>query len=171
MAFPCAEFNLPRGVFDKYLTQRYCCVMIPPLDPTTGYLPQGVYQTSWGEVSSIFSGNGHRQWLLEGLAAALGNLAAAGCRTVLLDGSFISQKQLPSDYDGAWDTFGVDPDLLDPVLLDFSNQRSAMKMKYGGELFPASGLAAPGVTYREFFQSDRNGVPKGVVELNLRSLP
>ncbi|NEH86818.1 hypothetical protein GR239_28545 [Rhizobium leguminosarum] len=145
--------------------------MIPPIDKTTGYLPPGIHRVAWGDVLDVFSGNSHRRRLLDGLAAAMKNLSAAGCRTVLLDGSFVSQKELPSDYDGAWDTFGVDPDLIDPVLLDFSNQRAAMKLKYGGELFPASGLAAPGVTFREFFQSDRNGVPKGVVELNLRSLP
>lgn len=145
--------------------------MFPPIDSSTGYLPPGVHQATWQEVRLYFSGNEQRRRLMSGLGAALQNLSTAGCRTVLLDGSFISQKELPSDYDGAWDTTGVNPDLLDPVLLDFKNQRAAMKFKYGGELFPASWQAAPGVTYREFFQSDRNGVPKGVVELNLRSLP
>lgn len=145
--------------------------MIPPIDPSTGYLPPGVHPATWQEVCDLFSGNAQRKRLVAGLQAALGNLAGAGCKKVLLDGSFISQKELPSDYDGAWDSVGVDPSKVDPVLLDFSNQRAAMKLKYGGELFPASGHAAPGITYREFFQSDRNGVPKGVVEMNLGSLP
>jgi hypothetical protein len=90
---------------------------------------------------------------------------------VLLDGSFVSQKELPQDYDGAWDTAGVDPDRLDPVLLDFSNGRAAMKSKYLGELFPATAMAAPGVLYRDFFTKDRNGVPKGIVNIDLGSLP
>lgn len=46
-----------------------------------------------------------------------------------------------------------------------------MKSKYLGELFPASFLAAPGVLYRDFFMKDRNGVPKGVVNIDLGSLP
>lgn len=105
------------------------------------------------------------------MLAALQNLASAGCRSVLLDGSFVSHKELPEDYDGAWDTQGVDPYRLDPVLLDFTNGRAAMKSKYLGELFPASFLAAPGVLYRDFFMKDRNGVPKGVVNIDLGSLP
>jgi hypothetical protein len=78
---------------------------------------------------------------------------------------------LPEDYDGAWDMLGVDPTLLDPVLLNFSNSRAAMKAKYGGELFPAMGVAASGILYRDFFLKDRNGVPKGVVQIGLGSLP
>jgi hypothetical protein len=129
--------------------------MIPASD-ATGYLPPGVHQAPWGEIAPRFSGNGHRLRLIGGLLAALQNLAGAGCRSVLLDGSFVSEKELPEDYDGAWDTLGVQPTLLDPVLLDFSNGRAAMKSKYLGELFPATAAAAPGVLYRDFFMKDRN---------------
>lgn len=146
-------------------------LMLPDIDTATGYLPPGVHDALWAEIVPRFSGNGHREWLCDGLLSALHNLAVAGCRFVLLDGSFISEKALPGDYDGAWDTRGVNPDLLDPVLLDFSNKRAAMKAKYGGELFPATVQAAPGILYRDFFQKDRNGVPKGVVNIDLGSLP
>jgi hypothetical protein len=159
------------SALDDTATQRYCCVMIPVSDSSTGYLPCGVHNASWCEVSSRFSGNGHRSRLIGGLLAALQNLAGAGCRSVLLDGSFVSQKDLPEDYDGAWDPMGVDPALLDPVLLDFSNGRAAMKSKYFGELFPATDPAAPGILYRDFFMKDRDGVPKGVVHIDLGSLP
>lgn len=145
--------------------------MIPSADPSTGYLPPGVHDALWAELVARFSTNDHRARLLGGLLAALQNLAGAGCQSVLLDGSFVSQKDLPVDYDGAWDTKGVDPYRLDPVLLDFSNARAAMKSKYLGELFPATAAAAPGMLYREFFLKDRNGVPKGIVNIDLRSLP
>lgn len=145
--------------------------MLPVVDSSTGYLPPGVHDASWSEVAPRFSCNGHRARLVGGLLAALQNLAGAGCRSILLDGSFVSQKELPEDYDGAWNTQGVDPYRLDPVLLDFTNGRAAMKSKYLGELFPASFLAAPGVLYRDFFMKDRNGVPKGVVNIDLGSLP
>jgi len=126
---------------------------------------------SWDEIVARFSSNEHRARLLNGLLNAIRNLVGAGCKSILLDGSFVTSKDLPRDYDGAWDTRGVDPNLLDPVLLDFSNGRAAMKAKYGGELFPASAQAAPGVLYRDFFMTDRNGVPKGVVLIDLGSLP
>ena len=107
---------------------------------------------------------------MEGLSAASRNLAVAGCRALLLDGSFVTAKPVPGDYDGAWETEGVDPGLLDPVLLDFRNGLAAMKAKYFGELFPASAVAEPGVLFRDFFQTDRDGVEKGVVLVDLGSL-
>lgn len=145
--------------------------MLPDADSSTGYLPPGVHDAPWKEVALRFSANGHRTRLVGGLLAALQNLAGAGCRSVLLDGSFVSQKELPEDYDGAWDIQGVDPYRLDPVLLDFNNGRAAMKSKYLGELFPATFFAAPGVRYRDFFMKDRSGLPKGVVNIDLGSLP
>lgn len=139
--------------------------------PETGYLPPGIHDAGWGDVVERFAGNSHRERLLGGLLAACRNLAAAGCKGLLLNGSFVTAKSLPADYDGAWETAGVDPDRLDPVLLDFSNRRAAMKAKYLGELFPASRFATPGVPYRDFFRTDRNGVEKGVVLIDLESLP
>ena len=89
----------------------------------------------------------------------------------MLDGSFVSVTMFPQDYDAAWEPVGVDPALLDPVLLDFSKKRAAMKLKYGGEFFPATAMAAVGVLYRDFFQKDKNGVPKGIIQIDLGSLP
>jgi hypothetical protein len=145
--------------------------MLPPWDSATGYLPPGLHDAGWQEIAARFAGNTHRERLLSGLLSALQNLAAAGCKAVILDGSFVTTKVLPDDYDGAWEMTGVDPNLLDPVLLDFSNRRAAMKTKYAGELFPAGLFAAPGVLYRDFFMKDRNGVAKGVVQIDLGSLP
>ena len=145
--------------------------MIPELDPKTGYLPPGIHDADWSEVAGRFGGNSHRSRLVAGLLAACRNLAGAGCCLVLLNGSFVSAKPLPNDYDGAWETVGVDPERLDPVLLDFSNGRAAMKSKYLGELFPATSSAEPGVLFHDFFQSDRNGTPKGIVRIDLGTLP
>ena len=64
-----------------------------------------------------------------GLLAECRNLAAAGCEELLLDGSFVTAKSLPGDYDGTWRTVGVNPDLVDLVVLDFSNRRAAMRAK------------------------------------------
>ena len=145
--------------------------MPPSANPKSGYLPPGVHLAGWQEVVGRFAGNSHRSRLTAGLLAACRNLSAAGCRVLLPDGSFVSEKPLPADYDGAWETVRVDPDRLDPVLLDFSNGRAAMKAKYLGELFPATALAAPGVVYIDFFRADRDGIEKGIVKIDLGSLP
>ena len=145
--------------------------MLPDFDPETGYLPPGTHLMAWTDVSSYFGFNSHRSRLLEGLLAALQNLSRAGCRSVLLNGSFVSDKELPEDYDGAWYTRDVNVCLVDPVLLDFSHSRSAMKSKYLGELFPSRAVAAPGVFYEDFFKTDRDDIPKGIVQIDLLTLP
>ncbi|MGH9855415.1 MAG: DUF6932 family protein, partial [Blastocatellia bacterium] len=110
--------------------------MIPPFR-RNGTLPPGVHWTTWEEFADRFGGNQHRQDLLAGLKAALENLQQAGCPEVYIDGSFVTAKAEPQDFDGCWSKVGVDPDKLDPVLLDFSQDRAAQKAKYGGELFIA----------------------------------
>ena len=52
-----------------------------------------------------------------------------------LDGSFITSKESPSDFDGCWDPDGVTLDQLDSVLRAFRNRRAAQKAKYKGELY------------------------------------
>jgi hypothetical protein len=72
-----------------------------------------------------------------------------------------------------WESNGVNPDLLDPVLLSFSNQRQAQKAKYLGEFFPAHTLASlnPRFNYLEFFQLDKHTKePKGILAIYLRRL-
>ena len=127
--------------------------VIPQTDTNTGYLPPGVHTANWCEVVDCFAGNSHRANLTEGLLAACRNLAAAGCRELLLDGSFVTTKTLPGDYDGAWETAGVDPDRVDPVLLDFSQRRAAMKSKYVeilGRPLPGVGICRIGSALPRF---------------------
>ncbi len=145
--------------------------MIPLTNPDTGYLPPGIHPADWDELVNRFGGNMRRAWLLEGLLAACRNLAGAGCKEVLLGGSFVTEKVMPGDYDGVWETQGVDPNRLDPVILDSTGRFAAVRTRYRGDLFPASLEAEPGMNFRDFFQTDRDDNPKGVVLLNLGSLP
>jgi hypothetical protein len=64
----------------------------------------------------------------------------------------------------------VDPARLDPILLKHDDGRKAMKAKYLGDMFPWSAIACdpPGSVYRQFFQRDRDGRRKGIVELPLQ---
>ena len=78
--------------------------MMLQFDPNTGYLPPGVHAAEWSDVQVRFAENSHRARLLGGLLAACRNLVAAGCGELLLDGSFVTEKPVPRDYDGAWET-------------------------------------------------------------------
>ena len=103
---------------------------------------------------------------------ALENLRDAGCRTAYIDGSFVTDKEYPNDYDACWEETGVDPYLLDLVLLTFDHGRETQKAKYLGELFPVTAVAdAEGLSFLEFFQMDRDtGEPKGIVVIDLEEL-
>lgn len=82
--------------------------MIPPFDPDSGLLPEGQHVAAWGELVERFGWNERRRALLDGLAEALELLAAVGCRRVWLNGSFVTAKDEPGDFDACWDTDGVD---------------------------------------------------------------
>ena len=147
--------------------------MIPPLHQTTGNLPPGVHEATWGELVARYGSTPHRLALLSGLKAALDALRAAGCRRAYIDGSFVSAKERPADFDACWEVDGVDLARLDPVLMTFANRRAAQKRKYGGELFPADWPAdAHGTSFLLFFQRDRaSGRPKGIIAIDLGELP
>ena len=109
---------------------------------------------------------------MAGLRAALEDLKSAGCRVVYVNGSFVTGKALPNDYDACWEEAGVEPAALDPVLLTFDPGRATQKAKYMGELFPASVIAGTdGLSSLEFFQTDRDtGQGKGIIAIDLRDL-
>jgi hypothetical protein len=145
---------------------------MPPFDSITGYLPPGVHSTDWPSFLARFAWNAHRAWLCAGLYRALNNLRNAGCAVAIVDGSFVTAKEIPGDYDAAFDPAGVVGALLDPILLRHADGRLAMKAKYLGEVFPWGWPAdTAGKIYLDFFQSDRVGVAKGVVQLDLGALP
>ncbi|HMV86438.1 MAG TPA: hypothetical protein PLD20_04295 [Blastocatellia bacterium] len=146
--------------------------MIPDFDQS-GNLPSGIHWADWLEFEKRFGTNPRRKVLLAGLKRATTVLRKAGCQTIFVDGSFVTAKALPGDFDACWSVEGVDPDLLDPVLLDFSNGRAAQKAKYGGEMFPAELIeGASGKPFLDFFQIDKNtGKLKGIVGLRLKAPP
>ncbi len=90
-----------------------------------------------------------------------------------INGSFVTAKYDPGDFDACWEARNVDPPLLDLALIEFGNRRRAQKSKFGGELFPA-GLPADtgGISFLDYFQLDKNtGAPKGIVAIDLEDLP
>ena len=145
--------------------------MIPPFNKD-GLLPPGVYWADWSEPRDRFGNNPWRLRLTTGFRAAVENLRDAGCRTVYLDGSFVTSKTMPNDYDACWEEAGVDPKALDPVLLTFDAGLATQKAKYMGELFPASIITdTDGPSLLEFFQTDKEtGEPKGIVAVDLGGL-
>ncbi len=143
--------------------------MIPPFEPS-GNLPPGIYWATWDEIYNRFGTNDHRRKLLAGLKKALKALKKAKVSTVYLNGSFVTAKELPNDYDVTWEMAGFDVTRLDPVFHDFDNERIAQKIKYGGEFFPVR-ADEPGRSFLKTFQRDKaTWEVKGIIALDLRRL-
>jgi hypothetical protein len=148
--------------------------MIPDFDDS-GNLPPGRYIASWEEFTARFGTNDRRRQLLSGMKRMLLSLKRFGCKRAYIDGSFVTQKEHPGDYDGCWSRVGVNLQELrkgDPVLLDFTNERIAQKVKYGGEMFPAEITEGrSGRLFLDFFERDKtSGDAKGIVEIDLGGL-
>ena len=142
--------------------------MMPKFDER-GQLPPGIHRLAWPEFASAFGYNDWRRALIKGMRRALANLKRAGCLAVYINGSFVTRRPYPHDYDGCWDADNVDEDLVDPVLLDTSGGRRRQKLTYGGEMFPLR-PAAGGHAMLEYFQRDRYGNAKGIVMVRLGDL-
>jgi len=131
-------------------------------------LPPGIHGATLLEIEHSFATNAKRRTLYEGLVKGCESLKSAGCSIVYLDGSYVTEKSSPDDFDVCWDPTGVDAAKLDPVLLDFSNMRKNQKMKYGGEFFPSSIKADGSHTFVDFFQIDKeSGNEKGIIRILL----
>jgi hypothetical protein len=143
--------------------------MIPPFD-SSGNLPEGIHWATRSDFESRFGWTAQRLKLLSGIKSLFGSLQRVGCRSVYIDGSFVTAKEVPGDFDACWSVDGVNADLIEPVLLDFDNERAAQKAKYFGDIFPAElpeGLS--GKTFLDFFQTDKvTGNRKGIVGIRLR---
>jgi transposase len=86
--------------------------MIPKFDER-GNLPPGIHHATWSEIVTRYATSTRRRDLLDGLLDALRSLKAAGCATAYLDGSFVTAKAHPDDFDACWESAGVVPSRID----------------------------------------------------------
>ncbi len=135
-----------------------------------GDLPPGVHFATWREMEDRLSFNPRRERLMAGLRRACKELRSAGCLLVYVDGSFVTRKESPGDFDACWDVQNVDDGKLDPVFWDFSEGRAAQKRRFLGEFFPAQlPEGATGRAFVDFFQVNKlTGGPKGILAIRLR---
>lgn len=146
-------------------------LMIPTMvdiGASSKVLLSGVYDATLEEVRERFATNPRRKVLFKGFSRACKALSSAGCTTIYLDGSFVTSKSIPGDFDACWDPTGVDPAKLDPVFLDFTELRKKQKSKYGGEFFLSSSSADGSHTFVDYFQLDKEtGFKKGIIRIHL----
>jgi hypothetical protein len=127
-------------------------------------LPPGVHVATLEEIEKRFAISNHRKHLFSGFKKGVLALRKAGCRKIFLDGSFVTAKPIPADFDVCWDPMGVDTAKLEPVFLDFSDGRKKQKEHFYGEFFPAHLSADGRHPFFDFFQVDKyTENPKGII--------
>ena len=149
--------------------------MIPAFDPNTGGLPPGSHQATLGQIGRRLGFTPRRRWLLKGLRVAVEAFWAADIQEIYNDGSFCTEKPDPGDIDGYW----VEPDegvydRIDPYWIDFElvlvplvcKWKWRMWSEYGVEFFIHPAMqATPELGFPEFFRQDRDGQPRGVIQV------
>ena len=132
-------------------------------------LPPGVHDATLEEVESRFSTSERRKRLYSGFREGVMALCKAGCRKIFLDGSFVTEKTNPGDFDVCWDPVGVDTAKLNPVFRDFSEGRKKQKEAFQGEFFPDHLPADGKRTFLDFFQIDKDTQNvKGIICIKLQ---
>lgn len=136
-------------------------------------LPPSIHTASLDEVGSRYAIKTRRRVLFEGGVDATGRLRSAGCARIYLDGSRVTPKPLPEDFDVCWDPSGVDQERLDPVFRDLSNLRAAQKAEFKGEFFPTSLTCTDiGRPFLDFFQIERvTHREKGIIAIHIARDP
>jgi hypothetical protein len=111
--------------------------MIPPLDEH-GLLPQGVFPATLEEIETVFAWNAHRKTLMEGLRDFLvREWCPLGLTCpVLVDGSFVRAKPLPSDIDVVIDLTHLEDIPSLALALTLRLRHDELKKAYAVDVWP-----------------------------------
>lgn len=133
-------------------------------------LNPGIHEMTWDEFKSHFSFSPKRKELIKGLEEAIKILKEANCTDIYIDGSFVTSKLEPNDWDACFD---CEPKYLPEVyrLYPFWDVQKQKKV-YGGELYIKDNEADPyGTRFIDFFQQIRGTAKrKGIVRIKINEL-
>lgn len=150
--------------------QRICCLPVPTL--VGGKLPPGEHPVAWLDLVAAFGqGSVKRKLATEGLRRFALMLHAAGGKWLFVDGSFVTGRERPSDWDGCFLSAGLDWQAVDPRLKDIQSNRDSLKADFKCDVFAAETInGETGKPFRDFFQHERTGKPKGILVLDLETV-
>lgn len=132
-------------------------------------LAKGIHEKSFEEVERLFKTNERRREIFKGFMSWAREMKEAGCETIYLDGSFVTAKPNPGDFDACWEAFGTKTLPPNSKLLDASNEANDWrKAKFGGDIFPRFGDYGDRVEKWQF--NLRTNEDKGIIKLDLRTL-
>lgn len=139
--------------------------MIPEFD-SYGNLPPGVYSATLSEIEARFAYTSGRKQLFLGFKRLAENLKVAGSKTLYLNGSYVTSKRDPRDYDACWEPMGVG-NKVDRLLVEILSKEKERKEKYFGDIFPRMPELL-GIDHFMVFQMDEEQSAKGILMVDLR---
>lgn len=138
-----------------------------------GLLPEGIYECSLEDAHNRFCYNDHRKRIWDGVKKALKLMQedglSGGC--LLIDGSFVTDKAVPSDVDMVFDVTSItDERLLYRALKFFNEHHNQLKMNYMVDWY--TNLPGLGKDFNLFFQyvGEKTAQTKGLSPNNLKGL-
>jgi hypothetical protein len=142
--------------------------MIPELTQN-GVLPPGLHEATLGEVRRRFgAANKRRVELMKGLSTIVARARQAGGLRIYLDGSFVTMKKEPLD----WDAVLVVPEGFDPTTEEgvALGDRDAVRTLHEGDLlvFFEDDKEAIEHYVGRVFAHDREHRKKGVIVIRLK---
>lgn len=144
--------------------------MIPKFNKD-GNLPPGTYNATLDEIEERYGYTIHRRKLLQGLKLGIRDIEESGCTIIYLDGSFITNKPKPGDYDVCYHSHRIDFSKLEelhPVFFDFDDECKSQKEKYLGEFWPSTYYTDGFHTILDGFKMDiYTRKKKGIIEINI----
>lgn len=131
-----------------------------------GSLIPGIHQLDFKTFKDEFGFNKHRLAMIAGLEKAIRAFKSCGATFIYIDGSFVTKKEYPNDYDACWDQLTFNWMKLFTEFPVFLGDRVGQKAIYSGEFFSALAIAnPPRQAYLDFLQRDRYDNLKGIVKL------
>jgi hypothetical protein len=138
-----------------------------------GYLPEGIYEVTLQEVIEKFCFSKKRKKLIEGLKNLINTCLQCQVNILYIDGSFVSQKLQPQDYDACYDTDHPDREVVFAKALEsiLESDSEMQKRYFGGEIYYAHLKQCFGdfSTVLERFQicKEDGKTKKGIVKIKL----
>jgi hypothetical protein len=132
---------------------------------SNGNLPPGVHDATIEEIKQRFAYNAHRAKLFEGLVEVTELLTRCDCPEVYLDGSFVTEKNEPQDYDLCYEPAGIKPTA---EFKKFLLSRIERKERYKGDIFARLPQPPYEIDHVEHWQTDKEGNIKGIIRIKLR---
>ncbi|MDR0864863.1 MAG: hypothetical protein LBO74_08025 [Candidatus Symbiothrix sp.] len=132
-----------------------------------GVLNPGIYEMTWKDFHTFFLFSPRRKELLEGLKKVIDILQDVGCTIIYIDGSFVTEKIEPGDWDACVE---CPPSKIQDLYNKYPLfDKKEQKRLYKGELFDALSIADRNENnYISFFQQIRGkNIKKGIIKIKL----